>query len=105
MDHGYGARPDCRDKIHHKPSTYLKKFYFDTLVFSVEQLDFLVKTYGVDHVLIGTDYPFDMGEYDPVEHVYQAHDLTEGDREKICGLNALKLMGLDQSKFKYRVAV
>jgi aminocarboxymuconate-semialdehyde decarboxylase len=105
MDHAYGARPDCRDKIHKKPSTYLKNFYFDTLVFSIEQLDFLIKTYGVDHVLIGTDYPFDMGEYDPVEHVYQAHDLTETDREKICGLNALKLMGLDQSKFTYRVKV
>ena len=59
----YGAHPDCRDKIHHRPSTYLKKFNFDTLVFSVEQLDFLIKTYGVDHVLIGTDYPFEMGEY------------------------------------------
>jgi len=105
MDHGYGARPDCRDKIHQKPSTYLRKFYFDTLVFSVEQLDFLIKTFGVDHVLIGTDYPFDMGEYDPVEHVYQAHDLSEADREKICGLNVLGLMGLDQADYKHRVAV
>ena len=105
MDHAYGARPDCRDMIHQKPSTYLRKFYFDTLVFSVEQLDFLIKTFGVDHVLIGTDYPFDMGEYDPVEHVYQASGLSESDREKICGLNALRLLGLDQSKFTHRVAV
>jgi aminocarboxymuconate-semialdehyde decarboxylase len=105
MDHAYGARPDCRDKIHQKPSTYLRKFYFDTLVFSIEQLDFLIRTFGVDHVLIGTDYPFDMGEYDPVEHVYQAHDLTESDREDICGLNALRLLGLDQAKFAHRVAV
>ena len=105
MDHAYGARPDCRDMIHQKPSTYLRKFYFDTLVFSVEQLDFLIKTFGVDHILIGTDYPFDMGEYDPVEHVYQATGLSESDREKICGLNALRLLGLDQSKFSHRVAV
>jgi len=105
MDHGYGARPDCRDKIHQKPSVYLRKFYFDTLVFSVEQLDFLIKTFGVDHVLIGTDYPFDMGEYDPVEHVYQAHDLSEADREKICGLNALTLLKRDASEFSHRVKV
>ncbi len=105
MDHAYGARPDCRDKIHQKPSTYLKKFYFDTLVFSVEQLDYLIKTFGVDHVLLGTDYPFDMGEYDPVEHVYQANGITESDREKICGLNAFKLMKVDPAKFTYRVKV
>jgi len=105
MDHAYGARPDCRDKIHQKPSVYLKKFYVDTIVFSVEQLDFLIKTFGVDHVLIGTDYPFDMGEYDPVEHVYQAHDLSEADREKICGLNALGLLKRDASEFSHRVKV
>jgi len=105
MDHAYGARPDCRDMIHQKPSTYLRKFYFDTLVFSVEQLDFLIKVFGVDHVLIGTDYPFDMGEYDPVEHVYQANGLSESDREKICGLNALRLLGVDQSKLTHRVAI
>jgi len=105
MDHAYGARPDCRQKIHQKPSTYLKKFYFDTLVFSVEQLDFLIKTYGVDHVLIGTDYPFDMGEYDPVEHVYQANGLTEADREKICGLNAFELLKKDPKDYSFRVKV
>ena len=81
----------------------LKKFYVDTIVFSVEQLDFLIETFGVDHVLIGTDYPFDMGEYDPVEHVYQAHDLSETDREKICGLNALGLLKRDTSEFSHRV--
>jgi aminocarboxymuconate-semialdehyde decarboxylase len=105
MDHAYGARPDCRDKIHQKPSVYLKKFYFDTIVFSVEQLDYLIKLFGVDRILIGTDYPFDMGEYDPVEHVYQAHGLSEEDREKICGLNVLKLLKRDASDFTYRVAV
>ena len=75
------------------------------LVFSIEQLDYLIKLFGVDHVLIGTDYPFDMGEYDPVEHVYQAHDLSEEDREKICGLNALGLLKRDAADFTHRVAV
>jgi aminocarboxymuconate-semialdehyde decarboxylase len=105
MDHAYGARPDCRDRIHQLPSTYLRKFYFDTLVFSVEQLDYLIKTFGVDHVLLGTDYPFDMGEYDPVEHVYQANGITESDREKICGLNAFNLMKVDPKKYTFRVKI
>ena len=99
MDHAYGARPDCREDIHRKPSYYLSKFYFDTLVFSIEQLSYLISNFGSDHILLGTDYPFDMAEFNPVEHVYQVPDLSEGDREKICGLNALKLMGIDEAYF------
>ena len=99
MDHAYGARPDCREDIHRKPSYYLSKFYFDTLVFSVEQLSYLISNFGSDRILLGTDYPFDMAEFNPVEHVYQVPGLSESDREKICGLNALKLMGIDEAYF------
>tara|TARA_B100002052_G_C15666254_1_gene499658 strand:- start:15 stop:773 length:759 start_codon:yes stop_codon:yes gene_type:complete len=100
MDHVYGARIDGRQKIYKKPSTYLEKFYFDTLVFSVDQLEFLIKKYGANHVAIGTDYPADMAEHDPVEHVYQVESITEEEREKICGLNALRLLNLSESDFK-----
>ncbi len=73
MDHGFGAWPDdCRDHISGLPSTYLKRFYYDTVVFSVDQFEYLIKKYGADHVVLGTDYPADMGEYNPVEHVYQS---------------------------------
>lgn len=99
MDHAFGARPDCREHIDELPSTYLKRFYFDTLVFSTDQLEYLISKFGVDHVAIGTDYAADMGEYNPVEHVYQLNGLSESDREKICGLNALSLMNLDASRF------
>ena len=99
MDHAFGARPDCRERIDELPSTYLKRFYYDTVVFAVDQLAYLIGKYGADHVVLGTDYPADMGEYDPVEHVYQVEGLAEGDREKICGLNALSLMGVDESRF------
>lgn len=100
MDHAFGARPDCREHIDELPSTYLKRFYVDTIVFSTDQLEYLVSKFGADHVAIGTDYAADMGEYRPVEHVYQAEGFSESDREKICGLNALKLMNLDESQFK-----
>ncbi|NND50617.1 MAG: amidohydrolase family protein [Rhizobiales bacterium] len=100
MDHGFGARPDCRDHIDELPSTYLKRFYYDTVVFSVGQLAYLIDTFGAEHVVLGTDYPADMGEYNPVEHVYQVEGLEESAREKICGLNALDLMGIDESRFR-----
>jgi len=101
MDHAYGARDDCRVKIYEKPSTYLKRFYFDSIVFSVDQLEYLIDKYGADRIAIGTDYAADMGEYDPVEHVYQVPGLSEADRQKICGLNALKLLNLDESQFRH----
>lgn len=100
MDHAFGARPDAREKIDELPSTYLKRFYVDTIVFSIDQLEYLIKKFGADHVALGTDYPADMGEYNPVEHVFQVEGLSEGEREKICGLNALKLMNLDASRFR-----
>ena len=99
MDHAYGARSDSRGTISALPSTYMKRFYLDTVVFSIDQLAFLINRYGSDHLLAGTDFPFAMGEYDPVEHVYQVEGLAETDREAICGLNALSLMKLDPADF------
>ena len=69
------------------------------VVNTFNQPDYLIRKYGVDHIAIGTDYAADMGEYDPVEHVYQLDTLSESDREQICGLNALRLMNIDESRF------
>jgi len=104
MDHAFGARPDCREHINELPSTYLKRFYVDNIVFAVDQLKYLIDKFGADHVAIGTDYPADMGEYNPVEHVYQVEGLSESDREKICGLNALRLMNLEEKRFRKAAA-
>ncbi len=101
MDHAFGVRPDCRDHIDQLPSTYLKRFYVDCLVFDPDQLEYLVKKFGADHVVLGTDYPADMGDCRPVELVYQTNGLSEADREKICGLNAVKLLNLDVSRFSH----
>ena len=100
MDHAFGVRPDCRDHIEELPSTYLKRFYVDTLVFAPDQLAYLVSKFGADHVVLGTDYPADMADSDPVELVYQVAGLSESDREKLCGLNALALLNLDEQTFR-----
>jgi aminocarboxymuconate-semialdehyde decarboxylase len=92
FDHAHAARSDCRLLIKKRPSTYLKKLYFDTLVFTPEQLEHLVRLYGSDHVLLGTDYPFDMGDEDPVGFIASATRLTGADRAAIMGLNAAKLL-------------
>ena len=65
MDHVWGARVDARTVLKKTPRRSLAKVYFDTIVFDREQLKHLVNLWGADHVLVGTDYPYDMGMYDP----------------------------------------
>jgi len=94
MNHAWRARPDCRTVIKKKPTTYLQKFYFDTIVFDPRMLENLVRRYGAEHVLLGTDYPFDMGVEDPVGFVQQAK-LPAADKTKIVGATAARLLKID----------
>jgi aminocarboxymuconate-semialdehyde decarboxylase len=96
MDHAHGARSDCALCIKRKPSYYLKKMYFDTIVFEHSQLEYLVETYGSDHILMGTDYPFDMGYYKPIEFVNGAK-LKAADKSAILGGNAARLLKLKRT--------
>jgi aminocarboxymuconate-semialdehyde decarboxylase len=91
MDHAYRAREDCRQHIAREPSWYLRKIWFDTLVFDQQELDCLVRTHGADRLCLGTDYPFDMAEPDPLG--FHQHLDSEAKR-KILGANAIELLGL-----------
>jgi aminocarboxymuconate-semialdehyde decarboxylase len=51
-----------------------------------------VNLWGADHIVVGTDYPYDMGWYDPRGFVDGASFLKDGDKAKILGLNAAKLL-------------
>jgi aminocarboxymuconate-semialdehyde decarboxylase len=98
MDHAWRARPDCRTVIKRKPSESLEKFYFDTITFDRTMLRQLVQRYGADHVLLGTDYPYDMGMEDPVGFIEKTQKLTAEDRKRIQGLNAARLLKIDYNK-------
>jgi aminocarboxymuconate-semialdehyde decarboxylase len=93
IDHAWGARSDSRGDLPKPPTNYLKKLYFDTIVFTPHQLQELIRLYGADHIVMGTDYPFDMGDYDPVGHVCGA-GLDEATVAAVCGGNAGRLLGL-----------
>jgi aminocarboxymuconate-semialdehyde decarboxylase len=93
MDHAFRVRPECHDQIKRPPSYYMKKIYYDTMVFGEAQLEHLVNLWGAEHVVIGTDYPYDMGYYKPVDFVDGAK-LTRAQKEAIVGGNAAKLLGL-----------
>jgi aminocarboxymuconate-semialdehyde decarboxylase len=91
MDHAWRARPDTRTVIKKKPSSYLEKFYFDSITFDPRMLKQLIDRYGADHVLLGTDYPYDMGEDDPRGLIAGVPKLSAADRRLIEGGNAMKL--------------
>jgi len=89
-DHAYGVRPELRKHIDRLPSEYLHKLYFDTAVFKPEMVRYLVDEFGADHVLMGTDYPFDMGPTDPLAFIADVQ-LTEAERKLVLGGNAERL--------------
>jgi aminocarboxymuconate-semialdehyde decarboxylase len=95
IDHAASARPDTCTCLKHMPSVYLKRLYFDSLVYTHHQLQFLVEEYGVDHILVGTDYPADMGEIDPVGFIEMAPFLDDTERRAILGGNAARLLNLE----------
>ena len=92
MDHAHRARPDCKTVIKKKPSSYLEKFYFDTITFDPGMLKNLIDRFGADHVMLGTDYPYDMGEDDPVGLINSVKGLKKIDKDLIMGGNAAKLL-------------
>jgi aminocarboxymuconate-semialdehyde decarboxylase len=75
------------------PSSFLRRFFYDTIVHSPEALRFLVDRVGSDRVLLGSDYPFPMGDPNPVDTVTNA-DLPVGSVDAIVRRNALEAMGL-----------
>jgi aminocarboxymuconate-semialdehyde decarboxylase len=93
LDHSYSLRPELKKTIARKPSEYLRQLYFDTIVHSVTALDYLVKVVGAERVVIGTDYPMAMGDFDSVRKLKEL-SLPDGERELILGANAARALNL-----------
>jgi len=90
LEHGYGVRPEARLRAS-DPVAMLRRLYYDTIVFDSGVLRHIVETVGASQVVLGTDYPFDMGEPDPVAFVRKA-GLTDDDVATILG-NGERLLG------------
>ncbi len=92
-DHAFRHRPELRGHIDRLPSDYLSNLYFDTTVFDPEMVRQLVTRFGVDRVLLGTDYPFDMGLADPLA-LLEETGLDNQQQQLIAGVNASGLLGI-----------
>ncbi len=91
MDHGWRARGDCSEHCLHPPSSYLRRLWLDTLVFDRTELQNLIRAHGAERLCLGTDYPFDMAEPDPIGF---HSELSEQDKARVLGLNAAELLGI-----------
>jgi aminocarboxymuconate-semialdehyde decarboxylase len=92
-DRGHGLDPTCRARGGRKPSDYLQRFWYDTITHDANALQYLVSRVGASQVVLGSDYPFDIGDREPVATV-SGLDLDESDREAILVGNAAALLGL-----------
>jgi aminocarboxymuconate-semialdehyde decarboxylase len=93
-EHGWHVRPEAKINIQRPPSEYFRLLYFDSLAHSVPALTYLVETVGPERVVVGTDYPFDMGDYDSAKTIASIPRLTDAQRQRILGDNAAELLKL-----------
>jgi aminocarboxymuconate-semialdehyde decarboxylase len=92
-DHAWSTRSDAGTGCAHLPSSYLKRLYFDSLVHDPQVLRALIGAVGADRVLLGSDFPFDMGTEDPVGALRAAR-LPDDDFHAVRGGNATTLLRL-----------
>ena len=93
LDHSYSLRPDLKKILPEKPSGYLKKLYFDSILHSAAALQYLIQVVGADRVVLGTDYPMAMGDFEPVRKL-ESLNLTDEERSQVLGINATRALNL-----------
>jgi aminocarboxymuconate-semialdehyde decarboxylase len=94
MDHGWQVRSEARVNIQQPPSAYLRRFYYDCIVYTESALRFLIDTVGADRVVFGTDWPYDMALDWPVSRILAMESLTQAEKEAILWRNLERLLGL-----------
>ncbi len=95
IEKGFLERPDlCAIDNQYNPKESIGKFYVDSLVHSQDSLSFLINTLGANSIMLGSDYPFPLGEEKPGQLIEENDILTQSDRDKILYKNALKWLGL-----------
>lgn len=99
IEHGFAARPDlCAGDNPHPPSKYLSRMYFDSLVHNGNMLDYLITLVGAGQVMLGTDYPFPLGEAQPGQLI-EASSHDSGVKSMLLHGTALNWLNLNASTF------
>jgi aminocarboxymuconate-semialdehyde decarboxylase len=96
IEHGFNVRPDlCAVDNPHSPRRYLSRMYFDALVHEASKLDYLINLVGSDQVMLGSDYPFPLGEAEPGKLIESSH-YDDEIRAMLLHGAALNWLGVDK---------
>jgi aminocarboxymuconate-semialdehyde decarboxylase len=95
MDHGHEVRPEA-SSIARLPSDYVRACWFDTITHNERALRYVIDTVGSNQIVLGSDYPADMGEPQPVHWIESCGSLTAEEKTRVLGGNAIGLFGLDR---------
>jgi len=98
IEHGFNVRPDLFTDNAHGPRKYLSKMYFDSLVHEPSKLDFLINLVGSDQVMLGSDYPFPLGEAEPGKLI-ESMNYDESVKEMLLNGAALNWLNLSKQGF------
>jgi aminocarboxymuconate-semialdehyde decarboxylase len=88
------VRSEARINIAQPPSAYLRRFYYDCIVYTEEALRYLIDTVGADRVVFGTDWPYDMALDWPVAWILGMTSLSQDEKEAILYKNLERLLKL-----------
>ena len=91
-EHGWHVRPEPKKNITKQPVDIAKRFYYDTILHSAPVLEFMIEHVGADRVMLGSDYPYDMGMMDCVKHV-RGLKISDADKATILSTCAQALLG------------
>jgi aminocarboxymuconate-semialdehyde decarboxylase len=94
LDRGYAIQNSGKRNISKPPSDYVKLLYFDTITHSPMALQYLIGNFGADRVLLGSDYPYDMGDPEPLTSL-SSSNLDQAQIRQVAGANARKLFHID----------
>lgn len=97
MRHAHGFQPQAASRLRESPEDSIRRFYYDTLTHDEALLRTLIEYVGPEHVLLGSDYPFDMGDARQVDTV-RALELAPDVEAAILGGNAERLLGLEPAR-------
>ncbi|XP_066136093.1 2-amino-3-carboxymuconate-6-semialdehyde decarboxylase isoform X1 [Saccopteryx bilineata] len=101
ISHGFSMRPDlCAQDNPINPKKYLGSFYTDSLVHDPLALKLLTDVVGKDKVILGTDYPFPLGELEPGKLIESMEEFDAETKDKLKAGNALAFLGLERKQFE-----
>ena len=89
--HAWKVLPKARESVTEAPEVTARRFFYDELVFSPSAIDFVLNTFGTTQIVVGTDYPFAMGDLKPLQSISHLDSAT---REAVTSANARRFLGL-----------